>query len=51
MVYDRSSSTFWIFSNRGVSKLDTSQESSYAWKLLIEEGKYEQAYIVCRAKN
>ena len=51
MVYDRSSSAFWIFSNRGVIKLDTSQESSHAWKLLIEEGKYEQAYTVCKAKN
>ena len=51
MVYDRSTSNFWIFSNRGVIKLDTSQESSSAWKLLIEEGRYEQAYNVCKAKN
>jgi len=51
MVFDRASSTFWIFSNRGVIKLDTSQESSHAWKLLIEEKKYEEAYNVCKAKN
>ena len=40
MSYDRTSSTFWIFSNRGVIKLDTSSEGSQAWKLLIEEKKY-----------
>lgn len=36
MAYDRASSTFWIFSNKGVIKLDTSQEGTQAWKLLIE---------------
>lgn len=36
MAFDRASATFWIFSNRGVIKLDTSQEGSQAWKLLIE---------------
>ena len=51
MVFDRSSSTFWIFSNRGVIKLDTSQEGTQAWKLLIEEKKYEEAYVVCKAKG
>lgn len=35
MVFDRASSSFWIFSNRGVIKLDTSQEGAEAWKLLI----------------
>jgi hypothetical protein len=41
MAYDRASSTFWIFSNKGVIKLDTSQEGTQAWKLLLEERKYE----------
>jgi hypothetical protein len=36
MAYDRASATFWIFSNKGVIKLDTSQEGSQAWKLLLE---------------
>ena len=51
MAYDRSSATFWIFSNKGVIKLDTSKEGTQAWKLLIEEKKYKEAYNVCKAKN
>lgn len=51
MVFDRASSNFWIFSNKGVIKLDTSQEGTQAWKLLIEEKKYEEAYVVCKAKD
>lgn len=36
MTYDRASSTFWIFSRKAVIKLDTSQEGTQAWKLLLE---------------
>jgi hypothetical protein len=51
MAYDRSTGIFWIFSNRGVVKLDTTREGTQAWKLLIEEKKFKDAYTVCKAKN
>jgi hypothetical protein len=34
-----------------VIKLDTSREGAEAWKLLISEKKYKEAYEVCKAKN
>ena len=51
MVFERSTATFWIFSNKGVIKLDTRHEGDEAWKLLLEEKKYKEAYQVCKAKN
>ena len=51
MAYERSTGIFWIFSNKGVIKLDTTREGNEAWKLLLEEKKYKEAYAVCKAKN
>jgi len=51
MAYERNTGIFWIFSNKGVVKLDTSREGTEAWKLLLEEKKYKEAYSVCKAKN
>lgn len=51
MAYERSTGMFWIFSNRGVFKLDTARQGNKAWKLLLEEKKYKDAYTVCKAKN
>ncbi len=51
MAYERATGIFWIFSNKGVIKLDTTREGNEAWKLLLEEKKYKEAYIVCKAKN
>eukprot|EP00919_Chromeraceae_sp_WS-2016_P066978 GHVR01158413.1.p1 GENE.GHVR01158413.1~~GHVR01158413.1.p1 ORF type:complete len:136 (+),score=5.67 GHVR01158413.1:459-866(+) len=51
MVYEKNTGLFWIFSSRGVIKLDTSREGTEAWKLLIAEKKYKDAYHVCKAKN
>ena len=51
MAYERSTATFWIFSNKGVTKLDTRHEGDEAWKLLLEEKKYKESYTVCKAKN
>ncbi len=41
MTYEKKTGIFWIFSNKGITKLDTSKESSEAWKLLIIEKKYK----------
>ena len=35
MTYEKKTGIFWIFSNKGITKLDTSKESTEAWKLLI----------------
>lgn len=51
MAFERGTGVFWIFSNKGVIKLDTSREGNEAWKLLLEEKKYKEAYTVCKAKN
>lgn len=51
MAYERSTGMFWIFSNKGVSKLDTARQGNKAWKLLLEQKKYKDAYTVCKAKN
>jgi hypothetical protein len=41
MAYEKNTGIFWIFSNKGVIKLDTSREGTEAWKLLLEEKKYK----------
>ena len=51
MAYERATGTFWIFSNKGVIKLDTTREGNEAWKLLLEQKRYKDAYTVCKAKN
>lgn len=51
MSYERNTGVFWIYEPRGIIKLDTSKESSEAWKLLIAQKKYKEAYSVCKAKN
>lgn len=51
MVYEQTTGVFWIYEPKGVIKLDTSREGSEAWKLLIAEKKYREAYNVCKAKN
>lgn len=33
--YEQNTGVFWIYEPKGVIKLDTSRESSEAWKLLI----------------
>ncbi len=35
MAYERNTGIFWIFSNKGVIKLDTAREGNEAWKLLL----------------
>lgn len=49
--YEQNTGVFWIYEPKGVIKLDTSQEATEAWKLLIAEKKYKDAYNVCKAKN
>jgi hypothetical protein len=41
MAYEKTTGIFWIFSNKGVIKLDTSHEGAEAWKLLLEEKRYK----------
>ena len=47
MALERNTGIFWIFSNKGVYKLDTRHEGDEAWKLLLEEKKFSEAYRVC----
>lgn len=49
--YEQNTGIFWIYEPKGLIKLDTSREGTEAWKLLIAEKKYKDAYRVCKAKN
>lgn len=51
MVYDKSNGIFWLYDQKNVMKLDTSKEGLEAWKLLIAEKRYKEAYEVCKVKN
>ena len=51
MSYEKRTGCFWIYDQKGVIKLDTSREGAEAWKLLIAEKKYKEAYEVCKVKN
>jgi hypothetical protein len=41
MVYEKNTGIFWVYSNKGVTKLDTSREGTEAWKLLLAEKRYK----------
>lgn len=36
MQYEKSSEAFWIYSEKGVCKVDVSNEDKDAWKLLMD---------------
>ena len=51
MVYTKNDGFFWLYDQKGLIKLDTSSEGAEAWKLLIAEKRYKEAYEVCKVKN
>jgi hypothetical protein len=49
MLFDKSTSVFWIYSSANVWRLDASKEDTEVWKILLEKKKFREAYDVARS--
>ena len=51
MIFDKSTSVYWIYSSTNVWRLDVSREDTEVWKILLEKKKFREAYDVARTNK